>query len=134
MLTIIPIKAHNAVSVGTREDFPSPVTPSAVMLANEVIYDAENGTSAEEVELAELLSSPHVSALLTSHDRVANKEWPLHPVSEGGKGVGEVVEMTGPVRVVQVEKGKEPLVCRALLQNVQSDFKCENGNLHRVLQ
>ena len=102
-------KAHHAVSVGTQDDSPLPRTHGAVMLANEVTYDAENGPSPEEAELAELLSSPHISALLTSHDRVANKEWPLQPVVPEG-AEGGVVEMTGPVRVVQVEKEKEPLV------------------------
>ena len=103
-------KAHHVVSVGTQEESPSPVTPSAVMLANEMMYDAENGALPEEAELAELLSSPHISALLMSHDRVANKEWPLQPMLTPTEREGGEFEMTGLVRVVQVEKEKDPLV------------------------
>lgn len=98
------------MSAGTQDDSPLPITHGAVMLANEVTYDAENGMSPEEAELAELLSSPHISAVLTSHDRVANKEWPLQPVALEEGEEEEEVKMTGPVRVVQVDKGKERLV------------------------
>lgn len=91
---------------GTREDFSHPVSPSAVTLANMVSYDAEIGRSKEERELHHLLTSPDVSALLTAHDKVANKEYPLHSVS------GETEEGSGlqPIRVVHVEKKKNPLV------------------------
>lgn len=99
------------MSEGTREP-PVPFSPSAVTLANIVSYEAENGAlalavSGEEQELKELLTSPHISALITTHDKVANKEYPLQSVDATDT---EQVEMNGPIRIVYVEKKKDPLV------------------------
>lgn len=105
-------QAHNAVSEGTREP-PVPFSPSAVTLANIVSYEAENGAlaasavSGEEQELKELLTSPHISALITAHDKVANKEYPLQSVVTTDT---EQVDGHGPIRIVYVEKNKDPLV------------------------
>lgn len=68
-----------------------------------VSYDAESGSLEEEGELHRLLSSPHISAVLTAHDKVANKEYPLQSVVARE-------EETGPIRVVYVQKRKDPLV------------------------
>ena len=82
------------------------------MLANIVSYEAENevltsAVSGEEQELCDLLTSPHISALLTAHDKVANKEYPLQSVVATDTGSPE---MNGPIRIVYVEKRKDPLV------------------------
>ena len=97
---------HNAVSEGTRDQFPHPVSPSAVTIANIVSYDSEGGVSPEERELHHLLASPHISAVLTAHDKVANKEYPLQSVAEEREGGGGL----HPIRVVYVEKKRDPLV------------------------
>lgn len=94
------------MSEGTGENSPLPVSPAAVTLANVVCYDAETGSSEEERELHQLLSSPHLSSLLAAHDRVANKEYPLQSVADAeGEGGSQA-----PVRVIYVEKKQDPLV------------------------
>ncbi len=68
------------------------------------------GLTNEEQELFELLSSPHISALITTHDKVANKEYPLHSAVAMDTESGSVLEKGAPVRVVRIEKRGEPLV------------------------
>lgn len=99
------------MSESTGEDFPLPVSPSAVTLANVVSYDAENALSAKERELHQLLSSPHISAIIATHDKVANKEYPLQlaeDTMDAGKGSG--FKANGPIRVVYLRKKEDPLV------------------------
>jgi predicted HAD superfamily Cof-like phosphohydrolase len=105
-------QAHNIVSENTREP-PTPFSPSAVTLANIISYETDNevlessGVSAEKKELLELLTSPHISALITTHDKVANKEYPLQSVDADNTNQPE---MNGPIRIVYVDKKRDPLV------------------------
>lgn len=66
-----------------------------------------SAVSREEQELCDLLTSPHISALLTTHDKVANKEYPLQSVVAKDTSSPE---MKGPIRIVYVKKKKDPLV------------------------
>ncbi len=87
---------------------------SNVLMATNIIqYDAEEGHTQEEAELSNLLSDPHVAAILTVHDKIANKEYPLQSVvdsDKGGLGSREGKRYSNPVRVVHMEKKDKPLV------------------------
>lgn len=87
-----------------------PASLSACMLANMISYDAETSPSPEEVELHTLLEAPHISALITTHDRVANKEYPLTVAMDMEEGRDP--DAKGPMRVVYVKKDKDPLVSK----------------------
>ena len=85
------------------------------MLTNIVQYDAEDGHTPQEKELSKLLSKPHIAAILTAHDKIANKDYPLRSVAESGLGIGakegeDVKGFPNPVRVVHMEKKDKPLV------------------------
>lgn len=85
------------------------------MLTNMVLYDAEDGHTPQERELSELLTNPHVSAILSAHDRISNKDYPLRSVASSGLGLGakegqDVRGFPNSVRVVHMEKKDKPLV------------------------
>lgn len=66
---------HNVIKHGSvhTED---PVTKNSVAMSHIVCYHCDNAASREASELFDLLSSPHIHALLVAHDKVANKEFP----------------------------------------------------------
>jgi len=104
----------------TDEKAPPPVIPHAIMLANVIQYDTEESKYTEEMELSDLLSHPHVAAILTTHDKIANKEYPLKSVANSGLGIGAepgqgVKGFSNPVRVIHLEKNDKPLVSRSCL-------------------
>ena len=99
----------------TDEQAPPPVISHAIMLTNIVQYDIEESEHPEEVELLDLFSHPHVAAILSAHDRIANKEYPLKSVANSGLGIGVkpgqgVKGYSNPVRLVHLEKKDKPLV------------------------
>ena len=98
--------------MSTREDSTQPSSPNALTLTNFICYDTESGSSPEEEELFQLLTSPHVNAIIAAHDRVANKEYPFQSVTTKGKTDRRHrdLEMKAPVRVVRMDKKKDPLV------------------------
>lgn len=99
------MKVHQEVSSATSVA-PSPVTPSALTLAHMVAYDLEGCDSPEAQELFDLITSPHVDAVISSHDRVANKEYPIQSVAMETSG-GRIDEK--PVQFVRIEKRTDPL-------------------------
>ena len=109
VLNMLPPQAHNTVSENSRVS-PEPASLSACTLANMISYDAETSPSPQEVELHTLLESPHISALIMAHDRVANKEYPL-TVAMDTEESGDP-DAKGPTRVVHVKKNKDPLVSK----------------------
>ena len=112
------MQAHDAVSERMGEESPPPVTPSAGTLANVISYKAVGSQlSPEEAELQQLLTTPHMSALITAHDKVANKEYPLQ-IADGDDETD--FPLTGPVKMVYVEKKDVPLVIKG--RSIFPDF------------
>ncbi|XP_005475409.1 MAGUK p55 subfamily member 4 isoform X1 [Oreochromis niloticus] len=86
---------------------PSPVLPYAAGLSHEVmtaILKAQN-PSAPARELCSLLSSPHIQALLSSHDSVAQSDYEpvLPPLPD------EIPEDEEAMRIVCLVKNNQPL-------------------------
>ncbi|XP_056326189.1 MAGUK p55 subfamily member 3 isoform X2 [Danio aesculapii] len=87
---------------------PTPVLHSASCLAEDVAEELQNGSLEEdERELLALLSTPHVKAVLTVHDTVAQKNFEpvLPPLPNDLED--ELEEES--VKIVRLVKNKEPL-------------------------
>ncbi|KAM4731101.1 uncharacterized protein FYW61_009230 isoform 3-T5 [Anableps anableps] len=86
---------------------PSPLLPCASGLLFEImgIIQKAHRPSAEACELYNLLSSPHVQALLSSHDRVAQSDYlpVLSPLPD------ELPEDEEAMRIVCLVKNNQPL-------------------------
>uniref|UniRef100_A0A8C5HS33 Membrane protein, palmitoylated 3a (MAGUK p55 subfamily member 3) n=1 Tax=Gouania willdenowi TaxID=441366 RepID=A0A8C5HS33_GOUWI len=88
---------------------PTPVLHSASSLAEDVAEELQSGPmSAEEKELLHLLTSPHLKAILSVHDTVAEKNFDpvLPPLPDDFED--ELEEES--VKIVRLVKNKEPLV------------------------
>ncbi|KAK1798400.1 hypothetical protein P4O66_007859, partial [Electrophorus voltai] len=87
---------------------PTPVLHSASSLAEDVAEELQSGPmSAEEKELLQLLTSPHLRAVLSVHDTVAQKNFDpvLPPLPDDFDD--ELEEES--VKIVRLVKNKEPL-------------------------
>ncbi|TNN65303.1 MAGUK p55 subfamily member 3 [Liparis tanakae] len=91
---------------------PAPVLHSATCLSEDLAEELQNGPlEDDERELLLLLSTPHLKAVLSAHDTVAQKNFDpvLPPLPED---VDDDLEEES-VKIVRLVKNKEPLVSAA---------------------
>ncbi|XP_046722423.1 MAGUK p55 subfamily member 3 isoform X8 [Silurus meridionalis] len=101
------MKIHEKLRQYERQS-PTPVLHSASSLAEDVAEELQSGPmSVEEKELLHLLTSPHLRALLSVHDTVAQKNFDpvLPPLPDDFDD--ELEEES--VKIVRLVKNKEPL-------------------------
>ncbi|KAM6957596.1 MAGUK p55 subfamily member 3 isoform 2-T2 [Aplochiton taeniatus] len=101
------MKIHEKLRQYERQS-PTPVLHSASALAEDVAEELQSGPmSAEEKELLQLLTLPHLKALLSVHDTVAQKNFDpvLPPLPDDFED--ELEEES--VKIVRLVKNKEPL-------------------------
>ncbi|KAL1278389.1 hypothetical protein QQF64_025062 [Cirrhinus molitorella] len=101
------MKIHEKLRQYERQS-PTPVLHSASTLAEDVAEELQSGPmSAEEKELLHLLTSPHLRAVLSVHDTVAQKNFDpvLPPLPDDFED--ELDEES--VKIVRLVKNKEPL-------------------------
>ncbi|XP_056870827.1 MAGUK p55 subfamily member 3 isoform X2 [Takifugu flavidus] len=101
------MKIHEKLRQYERQS-PTPVLHSASCLAEDVAEELQSGPmSAEEKELLHLLTSPHLKAVLSVHDTVAQKNFDpvLPPLPDDFED--ELEEES--VKIVRLVKNKEPL-------------------------
>ncbi|XP_071031671.1 MAGUK p55 subfamily member 3-like [Oncorhynchus clarkii lewisi] len=101
------MKIHERLRQYERQS-PTPVLHSAASLAEDVAEELLSGPmSVEEKELLQLLTSPHLKAVLSVHDTVAQKNFDpvLPPLPDDFED--ELEEES--VKIVRLVKNKEPL-------------------------
>ncbi|KAG1928595.1 MAGUK p55 subfamily member 3 isoform X2 [Pimephales promelas] len=101
------MKIHEKLRQYERQS-PTPVLHSASTLAEDVVEELQSGPmSVEEKELLHLLTSPHLKAVLSVHDTVAQKNFDpvLPPLPDDFED--ELDEDS--VKIVRLVKNKEPL-------------------------
>ncbi|XP_062422106.1 MAGUK p55 subfamily member 3 isoform X3 [Pungitius pungitius] len=101
------MKIHEKLRQYERQS-PTPVLYSASSLAEDVAEELQSGPmSTEEKELLHLLTSPHLKAVLSVHDTVAQKNFDpvLPPLPDDFED--ELEEES--VKIVRLVKNKEPL-------------------------
>ncbi|XP_061761462.1 MAGUK p55 subfamily member 3 isoform X1 [Nerophis ophidion] len=101
------MKIHERLRQYERQS-PTPVLHSVSCLAEDVVDELQSrGMSPEERELVHLLTSPHIMALLSVHDTVAQKSFDpvLPPLPDDYED--ELEEES--VKIVRLVKNKEPL-------------------------
>uniref|UniRef100_A0A8D3CX00 MAGUK p55 scaffold protein 3a n=1 Tax=Scophthalmus maximus TaxID=52904 RepID=A0A8D3CX00_SCOMX len=101
------MKIHEKLRQYERQS-PTPVLHSASSLAEDVAEELQSGPmSTEEKELLLLLTSPHLTAVLSVHDTVAQKNFDpvLPPLPDDFED--ELEEES--VKIVRLVKNKEPL-------------------------
>eukprot|EP00063_Salmo_salar_P085167 XP_014060002.1 PREDICTED: MAGUK p55 subfamily member 3-like isoform X3 [Salmo salar] len=101
------MKIHEKLRQYERQS-PTPVLHSAASLAEDVAEELQSGPmSVEEKELLQLLTSPHLKAVLSVHDMVAQKNFDpvLPPLPDDFED--ELEEES--VKIVRLVKNKEPL-------------------------
>ncbi|XP_062294743.1 MAGUK p55 subfamily member 3 isoform X2 [Scomber scombrus] len=101
------MKIHEKLRQYERQS-PTPVLHSAATLAEDVAEELQSGPmSTEEKELLQLLTSPHLKAVLSVHDTVAQKNFDpvLPPLPDDFDD--ELEEES--VKIVRLVKNKEPL-------------------------
>ncbi|MEQ2212764.1 MAGUK p55 subfamily member 3 [Xenoophorus captivus] len=101
------MKIHEKLRQYERQS-PTPVLHSASSLAEDVAEELQTGPmSTEEKELLHLLMSPHLKAVLSVHDTVAQKNFDpvLPPLPDDFED--ELDEES--VKIVRLVKNKEPL-------------------------
>ncbi|XP_017274944.1 MAGUK p55 subfamily member 3 isoform X1 [Kryptolebias marmoratus] len=101
------MKIHEKLRQYERQS-PAPVLDSAASLAEDVAEELQGGPmSTEEKELLHLLTSPHLKAVLSVHDTVAQKNFDpvLPPLPDDFED--ELDEES--VKIVRLVKNKEPL-------------------------
>ncbi|XP_012706868.2 MAGUK p55 subfamily member 3 isoform X8 [Fundulus heteroclitus] len=101
------MKIHEKLRQYERQS-PTPVLHSAASLAEDVAEELQTGPmSTEEKELLHLLTSPHLKAVLSVHDTVAQKNFDpvLPPLPDDFED--ELDEES--VKIVRLVKNKEPL-------------------------
>uniref|UniRef100_A0A8C7DST8 MAGUK p55 scaffold protein 3 n=1 Tax=Oncorhynchus kisutch TaxID=8019 RepID=A0A8C7DST8_ONCKI len=102
------MKIHEKLRQYERQS-PTPILHSAASLAEDVAEELQSGPmSVEEKELLQLLMSPHLKAVLSVHDTVAQKNFDpvLPPLPDDFED--ELEEES--VKIVRLVKNKEPLV------------------------
>ncbi|KAF3699874.1 MAGUK p55 subfamily member 3 Discs large -like protein 3 Protein MPP3 [Channa argus] len=101
------MKIHEKLRQYERQS-PTPVLHSASSLAEDVAEELQSGAmSTEEKELLYLLTSPHLKAVLSVHDTVAQKNFDpvLPPLPDDFEDELEEESM----KIVRLVKNKEPL-------------------------
>uniref|UniRef100_A0A2K6FBE0 Protein PALS1 n=1 Tax=Propithecus coquereli TaxID=379532 RepID=A0A2K6FBE0_PROCO len=101
-------KIHNAVTVHMNKASPPfPLISNAQDLAQEVQTVLKPIHQKEGQELTALLSAPHIQALLLAHDKVAEQEMQLEPITE--ERVYESIGQYGgeTVKIVRIEKARD---------------------------
>ncbi|XP_031427162.1 MAGUK p55 subfamily member 3 isoform X3 [Clupea harengus] len=101
------MKIHEKLRQYERQS-PTPVLHSASSLAEDVAEELQSGPmSVEEKELLQLLTSPHLRAMLSVHDTVAQKNFDpiLPPLPDD---LDDELEEES-VKIVRLVKNKEPL-------------------------
>ncbi|XP_075894837.1 MAGUK p55 subfamily member 3 isoform X2 [Nelusetta ayraudi] len=101
------MKIHEKLRQYERQS-PTPILHSASSLADDVAEELQSGPmSSEEKELLHLLTSPHLKAVLSVHDTVAQKNFDpvLPPLPDDLED--ELEEES--VKIVRLVKNKEPL-------------------------
>nr|XP_045014693.1 MAGUK p55 subfamily member 3 isoform X1 [Jaculus jaculus] len=101
------MKIHEKLRYYERQS-PTPVLHSAVALAEDVMEELQaTSVQGEERELLQLLSTPHLRAVLMVHDTVAQKNFDpvLPPLPDN---IDEDFEEES-VKIVRLVKNKEPL-------------------------
>ncbi|KAL2078631.1 hypothetical protein ACEWY4_026316 [Coilia grayii] len=101
------MKIHERLRLYQRQS-PTPVLHSASCLAEDVVEELQSGSlDGDERELFLLLTAPHVKAVLSVHDTVAQKNFDpvLPPVPED---LDDELEEES-VKIVRLVKNKEPL-------------------------
>ncbi|CAL9692975.1 unnamed protein product [Knipowitschia caucasica] len=101
------MKIHEKLRQYERQS-PSPILHTAASLAEDVAEELQCGPmSTEEKELLHLLTSPHMKAVLSVHDTVAQKSFDpvLPPLPDDFED--EIDEES--VKIVRLVKNKEPL-------------------------
>ncbi|XP_041939967.1 MAGUK p55 subfamily member 3 isoform X1 [Alosa alosa] len=101
------MKIHERMRLYQRQS-PTPVLHSASYLAEDVVEELQNGSlDGDERELFLLLTAPHIKAVLSVHDTVAQKDFDpvLPPVPED---LDDELEEES-VKIVRLVKNKEPL-------------------------
>ncbi|KAL7869072.1 hypothetical protein AOLI_G00130600 [Acnodon oligacanthus] len=105
---------------------PTPVFHSAACLAEDVAEELQNGPlEGDEKELLMLLTTPHVKAVLTVHDTVAQKNF--DPNKEPLGATIRRDEVTGAVVVARIMRGGA--ADRSGLVHVGDELREVNGNL-----
>lgn len=101
-------KIHNAVTVHMNKASPPfPLISSAQDLAQEVQTVLKPIHQKEGQELTALLNAPHIQALLLAHDKVAEQEMQLEPITD--ERVYESIGQYGgeTVKIVRIEKARD---------------------------
>uniref|UniRef100_A0A3B5PQG2 MAGUK p55 scaffold protein 3 n=1 Tax=Xiphophorus maculatus TaxID=8083 RepID=A0A3B5PQG2_XIPMA len=117
------MKIHEKLRQYERQS-PTPVLHSASSLAENVAEELQTGPmSTEEKELLHLLMSPHLKAVLSVHDTVAQKNFDpvLPPLPDDFED--ELDEES--VKIVRLVKNKEPLVSCNRMKNLKGAFFCQ---------
>ncbi|XP_043911271.1 MAGUK p55 subfamily member 3 isoform X2 [Protopterus annectens] len=101
------MKIHEKLRQYERQS-PTPILHSAAPLAEDVLEELQNGTlNSEERELIQLLSTPHLKAVLMVHDTVAQKNF--DPVLPPLPDILDDDFEEESVKIVRLVKNKEPL-------------------------
>uniref|UniRef100_A0A7N5KR96 MAGUK p55 scaffold protein 3 n=1 Tax=Ailuropoda melanoleuca TaxID=9646 RepID=A0A7N5KR96_AILME len=101
------MKIHEKLRYYERQS-PTPVLHSAVALAEDVMEELQAASvHSDERELLQLLSTPHLRAMLVVHDTVAQKNFDpvLPPLPDN---IGEDFDEES-VKIIRLVKNKEPL-------------------------
>ncbi|XP_077321131.1 protein PALS1 [Lithobates pipiens] len=101
-------RIHNAVAVHMNKASPPyPLIPNAQELTREVQHVLKTGHQKECQELNDLLSTPHIQALLLAHDKVAEQEMMPESISEDAfyENIGQYGDEM--VKIVRIEKAKD---------------------------
>ncbi|XP_040188816.1 MAGUK p55 subfamily member 5 isoform X1 [Rana temporaria] len=101
-------RIHNAVAVHMNKASPPyPLIPNAQELTQEVQHVLKSGHQKECQELNDLLSTPHIQALLLAHDKVAEQEMMPESISEDAfyENIGQYGDEM--VKLVRIEKAKD---------------------------
>lgn len=101
-------RIHNAVAVHMNKASPPyPLIPNAQELTQEVQHVLKTGHQKECQELNDLLSTPHIQALLLAHDKVAEQEMMPESISEDTfyENIGQYGDEM--VKIVRIEKAKD---------------------------
>ncbi|CAI9572016.1 unnamed protein product [Staurois parvus] len=101
-------RIHNAVAVHMNKASPPyPLIPNAQELTQEVQHVLKTSHQKECQELNDLLSTPHIQALLLAHDKVAEQEMMPESISEDKfyENIGQYGDEM--VKIVRIEKAKD---------------------------
>ncbi|XP_073683223.1 protein PALS1 [Garra rufa] len=100
---------HNSVAhYMNRPSPPYPMTDHAQSLAQEVEVMMHNSSQKEGLELSTLLKTPHMQALMMTHDSVAEQEMQLEPLVPSVNQSETLTQWGGEtVKIVRIEKAKD---------------------------